>query len=73
MLWQRLGWSALATLLTLKAAALAAGTFTFPLWFPSLQAGLRNTRARGRFRSACFGCSCGKLTKKSCHDDGPVA
>ena len=52
ILWQRLGWSLLATLLTLKAAALAAGSFTFPLWFPSIQAGVRNRRARGRFRCA---------------------
>ena len=59
VLWQRLGWSALGTLLTLKAAALAAGTFTFPLWFPSLQAGLRNVRARGRFRCPLSYCSCG--------------
>ena len=57
VLWQRLGWSLLATLLTLKAAALAAGSFTFPFWYPSLQAGLRNRGARGRYRCAFEGVS----------------
>lgn len=51
-LWQRLGWSLIATLVTLKAAALAAGSLTFPLWYPSLRAALRNRAARGKYRRA---------------------
>lgn len=51
-LWQRLGWSLLATLVTLKAAALAAGSFTFPLWYPSLRAALCDCAARGKYRRA---------------------
>jgi hypothetical protein len=52
MLWQRLGVSLLLTLVTLKTAALAAGTFTFPLWYPSLQAALRNRNIKGKYRHA---------------------
>ncbi|CAL8465254.1 g4789 [Coccomyxa elongata] len=50
VLWQRLGISLLATLVTLKVSALAAGSLTFPLWFPSLQATLRNRNVRAKFR-----------------------
>ena len=49
-LWQRLGLSALLTLATLKTAALAAGSLTFPLWYPSLRAALRNRSIKGKYR-----------------------
>lgn len=52
VLWQRLGFSLLVTLATLKVSALAAGSLTFPLWYPSLQATLRNRNVRGKFRCA---------------------
>ncbi|CAL5222015.1 g4305 [Coccomyxa viridis] len=52
-LWQRLGISALLTLATLKTAALAAGSLTFPLWYPSLRAALRNRSIKGKYR--CIG------------------
>lgn len=52
LLWQRLGVSLLLTLVTLKTTALAAGSFTFPLWYPSLQAALRNRNIRGKSRCA---------------------
>jgi hypothetical protein len=55
-LWQRLGWSLLATLLTLKLTALAASSATFTLWYPSLQAALRNRSVRGKSR-------CGTLSR----------
>lgn len=56
VLWQRLGVSLLATLVTLKVSALAAGSLTFPLWYPSLQAALRNRNVRGKFRCAHPAC-----------------
>ena len=49
-LWQRLGVSLLLTLVTLKTTALAAGSFTFPLWYPSLRAALRNRSIKGKYR-----------------------
>ncbi|CAK0786622.1 hypothetical protein CVIRNUC_009836 [Coccomyxa viridis] len=49
-LWQRLGVSLLLTLVTLKTTALAAGTFTFPIWYPSLRAALRNRSIKGKYR-----------------------
>ena len=51
-LWQRLGVSLLLTLVTLKTTALAAGTFTFPIWYPSLRAALRNRSIKGKYRQA---------------------
>ena len=51
-LWQRLGVSVLLTLVTLKTTALAAGTFTFPIWYPSLRAALRNRSIKGKYRRA---------------------
>ena len=49
-LWQRLGLSLLLTLVTLKTTALAAGSFTFPIWYPSLRAALRNRSLKGKYR-----------------------
>ncbi len=66
VLWQRLGISLLVTLATLKVSALAAGSLTFPLWYPSLQATLRNRNVRAKFRcavhaSAMFCCASPKI------------
>ena len=49
-LWQRLGISLLLTLVTVKTTALAAGSFTFPIWYPSLRAALRNRSIKGKYR-----------------------